>query len=765
MSSFHLAPEPQRLSQAMAVNMETVRPTPTHSIILPRKRRKVRLACNPCRQTKTRCDGHQPSCSTCASKGVSEHCVYEKETLKTQRYVAILEERVKELETGNPRASDRDGDRSPYDSEAGGMSIYGAKDILCCRDQNEIWGAHGISWVVLNSEGRSYLDYTGPRLHQSPRTNGALDRQRSVAGPSEDPLNRLDALVMVPSPEASLCDGGGTSVTSFLRSIAHIVGMDEMADRALPRTGKSTSTPQDDSSANNGPGIFLMPTRRIADALMLHFWSYVHPIFPILHKPTFVSIYESLWIPDADISHRGSCIDSPVTQAILNIAFALGCKRGDQEDLAERFYRKSRQYYSADAVDLPSLETVQLLLLTGIYLQSTKYASRCWSVVGLAIRYAQYLGLHLEDHGQIPRSQLEQEMRCRVWHSCVMIDRLLSLSFNQPSMTSGQGNVRLPSMTDDENLAASDGQGPVDQAHTTSQMAFFVYSIKLFEILNKSLILLYHTSSTERQAEPDPHRWWSRAHLEHVSTLNRTLDDLSVELPVHLRPTCHIDATDTLLRRTLWQGYIFRSRFLYVRILVLRPVLLSAAAARTKFKDLEDRPGVEETLEESSAVKTCSLCVATVHSLVKHMFESLGRVSEDASWREVHYTFVCAMVLLAARLCPFKSEAFNENILNRSWLHCLTILDRFKRQIYSVKTGMQMLHSLESHVSQITTMKRARVVTTPPPQENYVNADHLSQSPGSANFLDDIIPPTELDFDSLDDFWLRGQIGNLGWLG
>jgi hypothetical protein len=57
------------------------------------------------------------------------------------------------------------------------------------------------------------------------------------------------------------------------------------------------------------------------------------------------------------------------------------------------------------------------------------------------------------------------------------------------------------------------------------------------------------------------------------------------------------------------------------------------------------------------------------------------------------------------------------------------------------------------------------VVAAPPPQENYVNGDHLFQSPLPANFLDDPVPPTELDFDSLDDFWLHGQIGNLGWLG
>lgn len=258
-----------------------------------------------------------------------------------------------------------------------------------------------------------------------------MDRQRRFAGLVENPSDRLDALVMVPSPEANLRDGGGTSVTSFLRSIANIVGMDDMVERALPRADKSNAlTTQDDASANNGPDVFLMPTRQTADALMLRFWSYIHPIFPILHKPTYISIYGSLWIPEANVSPHGSCIDSPVTQAILNIVFALGCKRGDQEDFADRFYQKSRQVYSADAVDLPSLETVQLLLLTGIYLQSTKYASRCWNVIGSAIRYAQYLGLHLEYHGQIRRSHLELEMRRRVWHSCVMIDRFVTFSFS-----------------------------------------------------------------------------------------------------------------------------------------------------------------------------------------------------------------------------------------------------------------------------------------------------------------------------------------------
>ena len=148
-------------------------------------------------------------------------------------------------------------------------------------------------------------------------------------------------------------------------------------------------------------------------------------------------MYRSLWVSGPDTPNQDTTEDHPVEKAILNIIFALGCQNGDREDAADDFYRKSREYYSMDELDVPSLQTVQLLLLTGIYLQSTKYASRCWNVVGSAIRNAQYLGLDVDRPGKVINSQLEQEMRRRVWYSCVIIDRFVfflftSLIFNSP---------------------------------------------------------------------------------------------------------------------------------------------------------------------------------------------------------------------------------------------------------------------------------------------------------------------------------------------
>jgi hypothetical protein len=76
------------------------------------------------------------------------------------------------------------------------------------------------------------------------------------------------------------------------------------------------------------------------------------------------------------------------------------------------------------------LELVQLLLLMGFYLQSTEKFSKCWNISGLAIRTAQDMGLHLNAEEALRRGfldaepvQLDLEMRRRVWHGCVLLDR------------------------------------------------------------------------------------------------------------------------------------------------------------------------------------------------------------------------------------------------------------------------------------------------------------------------------------------------------
>ena len=95
-------------------------------------------------------------------------------------------------------------------------------------------------------------------------------------------------------------------------------------------------------------------------------------------------------------------------------------------------------------------------------------------------------------------------------------------------------------------------------------------------------------------------------------------------------------------------------RFLYIRILLLRPTLLSAAQNRYHLSKRVDLGQLK--LEEHLALKVCGLCISTVHTLVTHLNENLDAVYRSLGWRTVH-----------CQLLPFRS---NESylVLIDEWL-------------------------------------------------------------------------------------------------
>lgn len=141
--------------------------------------------------------------------------------------------------------------------------------------------------------------------------------------------------------------------------------------------------------------------------------------------------YAQLWSSedakgiDGDLSD----VNEVIFASTLNLIFSIGCQFSHsvapqhKVAIADDFYQRSRKIFVYDMLDSISVSLVQMLVLTGVYLQSTQYASRCWNVIGLAIRTAQSLGLHLDMTKTRPESQVNREMRRRIWHSCVVMDK------------------------------------------------------------------------------------------------------------------------------------------------------------------------------------------------------------------------------------------------------------------------------------------------------------------------------------------------------
>lgn len=228
---------------------------------------------------------------------------------------------------------------------------------------------------------------------------------------------------------------GGSSTIAFVRSFTH--GINELHGEfgntqvePDPKYQKLNPISGALRPCHRGDEEFRDFSRDKTDEYLHCFWEFVHPLFPVLHKPSFTEKYQQNWPrSENDENGKSMSIEEGIFIASLNLTFAIGCQfstslpPSERSSVAENYYQRSRKAFAYDVLDSISVSVVQMLLLSGVYLQSTRYASRCWNVVGLAIRVAQSLALHKDLSGQRHELQLASEMKRRIWHTCVILDK------------------------------------------------------------------------------------------------------------------------------------------------------------------------------------------------------------------------------------------------------------------------------------------------------------------------------------------------------
>lgn len=168
---------------------------------------------------------------------------------------------------------------------------------------------------------------------------------------------------------------------------------------------------------------YVLPSRRRADALLTAYWQYVHVLYPYLDKKQIEDDFESLWKAD------GSIVDERSFMCLLNIIFALASQIDISTPIPERgrlandFFTRATELL--DVIDTGSVRSVESFLMLGQYFQSTSEPHPCWVYIGLAIRTAQSLGLHLaETTERINDVRVQQRLR-KLWHGCILMDRVV----------------------------------------------------------------------------------------------------------------------------------------------------------------------------------------------------------------------------------------------------------------------------------------------------------------------------------------------------
>ncbi|KAH7467486.1 hypothetical protein FOMA001_g15024 [Fusarium oxysporum f. sp. matthiolae] len=345
------------------------------------RRRKVTLACDPCRERKSRCDGIKPICSTCRRRALGiEQCVYRAGNARTEcsdDYTRALHGRIRYLERQLEQASALNG------------SIPDA--LQDGTNSRRVWPES-----TQDTEGQVELDALVMSIsHAQILTHSSSVATESIENSSH--ARRVTAMGTTTSEEDvghhhETREGfyGSSSAASFLK---------ETCGTAIPPSTHQ-SNPQTCASQPThlfgDVDKFALPPRRLADHLVERYFERIYWIYPVFDKQAFEHGYNSLWLPSGQTAcpdeYRNLGLGEDATTVAffssLNAIFALGCNFSNLSTAAktkayEVFFSRAKDKVNLELLDINDLSVVQTLVLVALVLQGTSFPDRCWNTTGL----------------------------------------------------------------------------------------------------------------------------------------------------------------------------------------------------------------------------------------------------------------------------------------------------------------------------------------------------------------------------------------------
>ncbi|KAK9234013.1 fungal-specific transcription factor domain-containing protein [Lipomyces kononenkoae] len=674
-----------------------------------RKRLKVPIACDSCRLRKVKCDGARPVCGHCAKKESTLCCSY----------------------TRNKCEEEAQAEFAPLPTEL---------------------GEHGRKTAMQHIPAS--ISFVPPNVTSQDADRVSLSAERPTKQSSASEISTLNKPLFADSmngivgePSYSLEVFGNSSAGSFMRQIKAAIDARLGTSQPTILTGAPPFWVSNHENHNKqinyqDSACFTLPPRRLADRLMQAYWDLNWVLYPFINRSEIEADYQSVW--------SGGVLkyNESLTMCILNTCFALGSQYSDAVPLSQRrqagedFFCRAQGLYGS-LTGLASLETIQCLLLMGIYLQSTSNVHQCWMTVGQAIRMAQSIGLHLPQYCDYPQSVRQREYARRVWHGCVLMDRVLSMTFGRPGMIPRwlADTVPLPAIIDDEFLDVQKDSSVERPDGRPSVMAFSVKCLELYDIMNDILLELYMQSAERKDTVQE---------LGQILRLDERLHAWKDTLPVHLQISAGIMA-DSLLRR---QAFITRIRFLHVRILLFRPIIARFCVHGSLSRAADSHESIAQIL-----ITQCSLvCFKAAHELIDLFnnnldFESLSGPF-PAWWYSILYLYTAATVILAERLRNNSLGLPPDSHVSQAWENAILILRTYRIVGETAERCVAALEILSAKIPGNS--GRADVVSTVTQTSNGLAP--VSSSPRGQP-ADWEAEPVNFEID--DMIWLNTMSGNL----
>lgn len=487
---------------------------------------RIAQACDRCRSKKIRCDGVRPTCSQCASVGFE--C---KTSDKLSRrafprgYTESLEERVRALETEVRELKDLLDEKDEKIDMLSRLHSHGS------RRRGSITSQSSGAVALVNDRG-------------SEEAPAKEDTFRVQASPLLLGVENSDSFFMGPS-------SGRTFIEIFKRRIQEAgKACSDFNPEAFLHIQGTPPLITDDSVPESSRA----PPRLFSDRCVNVYFQEWAPLFPILHKPTFLRIYEEFASDPAKIK-------SNYKTAQLYLVFSIAGISQDSPDLPVLAACEQQWTEALDSLLLENtMNTLQCLLLALIYCTMRADYKRLQHYKGIAISLSHRLGLH-QSQKRFSFGALTIETRKKVFWSLYTLDCFTAATLGLPKLLKEEDvQAEYPSDTDDEYVTEKGFQPtlPGESTRLSSALALF----RATRILAKVLERNYPASpSTELS-------------LQSMETLETELDDWYENLPSHLRLNFVQDKPSTDVTGS--RSPLLALAYYFIRTLIYRPAVGSS---------------------------------------------------------------------------------------------------------------------------------------------------------------------------------------------
>ncbi|KJR82197.1 acetate regulatory DNA binding protein FacB [Sporothrix schenckii 1099-18] len=548
---------------------------------------RIAQACDRCRSKKIRCDGIRPCCSQCANVGF-ECRTSDKLSRRAfpRGYTESLEERVRQLESEVRELKDLLDEKdekidmlSKMHSNQHRASISrnnalsptsGSATSASSSPTNDSSASGSLSRQSTSVSSASPGSSASPAVAKSASPRNSLDGNATAQSskrdskPSSTPASKEDTFRVQASP---LVLGVENSDSYFMGSSSGRSFID-IFKRKMQEGGKSCSDFHAETFlhiqgcyplVNKVPASSMRaPPRLFSDRCVNVYFQEWSPLFPILHRPAFLRIYDE-FVSDADKVKNNHKL------AQLYLVFAIAGLSSDQPDPEQVAACEQQWQRALDAVLMDNtIITLQCLVLAILYCSMRADYKRLQYYKGVAIGLSHRLGLH-QGQKRFSFGALTIETRKKVFWTLYTLDCFSAAILGLPRQLNDDDiHAEYPADTDDEYVTEKGFQPtlPGESTRLSAALALF----RVAKILAKILDTNYPAASTHELS------------LQKMASLESELTEWRDALPAHLTLTFRQEKPSTDVTGN--RSPLLSLTYYYIRTLIWRPAVGSSLGAK-----------------------------------------------------------------------------------------------------------------------------------------------------------------------------------------